>query len=155
MRSSSAYPGILPFLMAAAASLLMVSSALATTYTVTDLGALPGGYSYPTGINELGHVLFISKDNLDSPWRDSACPTGYYRSICHVPGDFLNEGEVSVTYGIATLGASVIQHASERDAVTFKVSDRMDPGGVRGNYPLQWRRDGVRPRMKWTVAREK
>ena len=28
-------------------------------------------------INEMGHVLFVSKDNLYSPWRDTVCPTGY------------------------------------------------------------------------------
>ena len=42
-------------------------------------------------------------------------------------------------------------HATERDVVVFKVSDGMDPGGVRSNFSLQWRFDGVRPRLHWTV----
>ena len=42
-------------------------------------------------------------------------------------------------------------YATERDVVVFKVSDMMDPGGVRGNFSLQWRLDGVRPRLHWTV----
>ncbi len=104
-------------------------------------------------INEMGHVVFISKDNLDSPWRDTVCPTGHHRRTCHVPGDFLNEGEISVSYGIDTIGMSHLMHAAEQDVVIFKVSDRMDPGGVRGNFPLQWRSDGVRPRLHWTVEK--
>jgi len=103
--------------------------------------------------NEMGHVLFISKDNLDSPWRDTTCPTGYYRSVCHIPGDFLNECEIYVAYGIDTIGISHLVHATGRDVVKFKVSDKMDPGGVRGNFPLQWRHDGVRPRLHWTVEK--
>jgi lipopolysaccharide transport system ATP-binding protein len=103
--------------------------------------------------NELGHVLFISKDNLDSPWKDAKCPTGHYRSVCHIPGDFLNEGEVSITYGIDSIGMSHLMHATGHDVVRFKVSDRMDPGGVRGNFPLQWRHDGVRPRLVWQVEK--
>ena len=102
-------------------------------------------------VNEMGHVLFISKDNLDSPWRDTVVPTGHYRSICHIPGDFLNEGEISISYGIDSIGITHLMHATERDVVVFKISDRMDPGGVRGNFPLQWRFDGVRPRLHWTV----
>lgn len=103
--------------------------------------------------NEMGHVLFISKDNLDSPWRDTVCPTGHYRSVCHIPGDFLNEGEISISYGIDTIGISHLMHATGKDVVIFKVSDRMDPGGVRGNFPLVWRQDGVRPRLQWSVEK--
>lgn len=104
-------------------------------------------------INELGHVLFISKDNLVSPWRDTVHPTGHFRTVCHVPADFLNEGEISILYGIDTVGASMTGHATGREVVSFLVSDRMDPGGVRGNYPLPWRHDGVRPRLNWTVEK--
>ncbi len=103
--------------------------------------------------NEMGHVLFISKDNLNSPWKDTKYPTGHYRSVCHIPGDFLNEGEVFITYGIDTIGTAHLMHATEHDVVRFKVSDRMDPGGVRGNFPLQWRHDGVRPRLLWNVEK--
>lgn len=106
-------------------------------------------------VNELGHVLFIAKDNLDCPWRDSPRPPGHYRNVCHIPGDFLNEGVVSVWYGIDTVGmTSLIAHATQQDVVRFRVSDRMDPEGVRGNYPLEWRNDGVRPRLSWLVLKD-
>jgi lipopolysaccharide transport system ATP-binding protein len=102
-------------------------------------------------INEMGHVLFITKDNLDSTWRDTVSPTGHYRSICHIPRDFLNEGEFSVYCAITTVGMTNIGHVSEEDVVVFRVSDRMDTRGVRGNYPLYWSSGGVRPRLHWTV----
>jgi len=104
-------------------------------------------------VNQLGHVLFISKDNLASPWRDRDCSTGRFRALCHVPGDFLNEGEISIVYGICTVGSSLIGHASTWHVLRFRVSDRMDPGGVRGNFPLAWRHDGVRPRLQWMVEK--
>lgn len=104
-------------------------------------------------VNELGHVLFISKDNLDSPWKNTGCSVGHFKSHCHVPGDFFNEGEVSIVYGIDTVGSSLMGHSSARDVVRFRISDRMDPQGVRGNYPLAWRHDGVRPRLKWVVQK--
>lgn len=104
-------------------------------------------------VNELGHVLFTSKDNLHSPWRDTVCPAGHYRAICHIPSDFFNEGKISVVYGIDTIGMSPLMHATGEDVVAFKVSDRMDPGGVRGNFPSKWTRCGLRPRMKWTVEK--
>lgn len=103
--------------------------------------------------NEMGHVIFITKDNLDSPWRDTVCPTGHYRSVCRIPADLLNECEISVAYGIDTIGISHLMHATGQDMLRFKVSDGMDPGGVRGNFPLQWRHDGVRPRLHWTVEK--
>ena len=97
-----------------------------------------------------GYTLFTSKDNLDSPWRDTICPTGHYRSVCHIPGDFLNDGEISVYCAITTVGKCNIGHV-DLDLVIFQVSDSMDPGGVRGNYPLTWVRQGVRPRLYWEV----
>lgn len=104
-------------------------------------------------VDEMRHIIFITKDNLDSPWRDTVCPTGYYRTICHIPRDFLNEGEISIYCAITTVGMVNFGHISEEDVVIFKVSDRMDPTGVRGNYPLYWPPGGVRPRLPWTVEK--
>ena len=98
-----------------------------------------------------GHVIFISKDNLDSPWRDTVCPTGHYRSVCHISGDFLDEGAVSIYCAITTVGMANVGHVSEQDLLIFQVVDGMDPGGVRGNYPLYWDSTSVRPRLHWTV----
>jgi len=103
--------------------------------------------------NEIGQTIFVSKDNLDSPWKDAVCPIGSYRAICHIPGNFLNEGEFSVYCAITTVGMGNLGHVSEQDLVIFKVSDKMDRGGVRGNYPLHWDTGGVRPRLSWVIKK--
>lgn len=105
------------------------------------------------GLSKSGHVVFDSKDNLDSPWRDTVSPVGQYRAISHIPGDFLNEGEFSIYCAITTVGVTNVGHVSEEDLFVFQVSDRMDPGGVRGNYQLSWVSGGVRPRLFWTVEK--
>ena len=94
--------------------------------------------------NEMGQTIFVSKDNLDSPWKDTVCPIGYYRAVCHIPGDFLNEDEFSVYCTITTVVMGNLGHVSE---------DEMDPGGVRGNYALHWDSGGVRPRLSWIEKR--
>lgn len=103
--------------------------------------------------NEMGHIIFVTKDNLDSPWRDITYPVGNYRAICQIPGDFLNEGEFSVYCSISTIGMDNMRHVSKLDLLIFKVSDRLTPGGVRGNYPLAWESGGVRPRLSWNVKK--
>lgn len=50
-------------------------------------------------------------------------------------------------------GITHLMHATGRNVGVFKVSDRMDPRGVRGNFSLQWREDGVRPRLLWDVEK--
>jgi len=121
-----------------------------------EYNVLEGGHRLHTHFsffNEMGHVIFVSKDNLDSSWRDTVYPTGHYRAVCRVPGDFLNEGEISVYCAITTVGARNLGHVSKQDLVIFKVADRMDLSGVRGNYPLGWDSGGVRPRLSWTVEK--
>ncbi len=118
---------------------------------------LQDGYPLNTVIrftNELGHYLFDSRDNLDSPWRDTIRPTGHYRHICRVPGDFFNHGEITIGFGIETIrNDTFIPHVGRTETVTFLVSDKMDPEGVRGNFSLPWRRDGIRPKLHWTVEK--
>lgn len=103
-------------------------------------------------INEMGHLLFYTKDNLDSPWRDVPYPVGHFKTVCHIPGDFFNEGCIFVTYGIDEPERFYsTNRATGLDVLGFVVSDRMDPGGVRGNFKGRWSKYGLRPRMKWDV----
>jgi len=106
--------------------------------------------------NAMGQRLFNVKDNLDSPWSmDIPRPTGLYRTVCEIPGDFLNEGELFISYGIDTLAPIQLPvHATEWNILSFSVSDRMDPGGVRGNFSFAWGLEGVRPRFHVTVERK-
>ncbi len=100
-----------------------------------------------------GYTIFVSKDNVDSPWRDTICPIGQYRSRCQIPNDFLNEGEVSILCAITSVGTVNTGHVNIEELLIFDVTDRMDPGGVRGNYPLFWERQGVRPRLHWKILK--
>jgi hypothetical protein len=103
--------------------------------------------------NELGHAIFTSSDNLDSPWQDQAHPVGRFRSVCRIPGDFFNESTISVSYRLINPELPQVIHATQPEAVKFRVSDRLDPQGVRGNYKLPWRLDGVRPRLHWKIEK--
>ncbi|MEE3717383.1 ABC transporter ATP-binding protein [Tumidithrix elongata RA019] len=99
--------------------------------------------------NEIGQITFASKDNLDSPWKDVEYPLGLYRSVCEIPMDFLNDGTISVSYGIITGHHNI--HARGDDILCFSVTDRLDPEGVRGNFQYEWIDAGVRPRLNWQV----
>ncbi|MDO8495060.1 MAG: polysaccharide ABC transporter ATP-binding protein [bacterium] len=101
--------------------------------------------------NELSHVIFISNNNLDAPWQDGEHPVGRFRSVCQIPGDFLNESIISVAYRMINPDLAQMIHATEPEALKFQIDDRLDPEGVRGNFKLPWRLDGVRPRIPWKI----
>jgi lipopolysaccharide transport system ATP-binding protein len=102
-------------------------------------------------VNERNQTLVYSFDNLDSPWTGAKRPAGRYRSICRIPGDFLNEGHVIVNVAVITHPFPL--HARVEDALRFRVCDAMDPRGVRGNMPREWPQAALRPRLPWTVER--
>lgn len=97
-----------------------------------------------------GRMIIVTKDNLDSPWRDSGSPRGLFRAVCCIPGDFLNEGLITLGYALASR-ITARPHAVCHDGPTFYVSDKLDPGGVRGNWPWKWHDAAVRVRLHWTV----
>lgn len=100
-------------------------------------------------VDEMGMNKFVSIDNLDSPWKDTVRPRGLHRSICHVPGNFLNEGVIRIHVLVITSPYNL--HARELDALVFKVVDDMDSEGVRGNYSREWPSAVVRPKLNWDV----
>jgi len=96
--------------------------------------------------------LFSTVDNLDSPWKGKPRPPGIYKERCIIPGDFFNDAEISVTFGVVSNVFEKV-HAQIIDAIGFTVIDTMDPSGVRGNYHRPWPPVAVRPRLHWTVER--
>ena len=100
-------------------------------------------------LDDYGGTKFVSVDNLDSPWARTSRPQGLYRSTCHVPADFMNEGISRLHVLVTTSPAGL--HACEHDVLTFEIVDDMDPAGVRGNYPREWPPASVRPRLHWDV----
>lgn len=99
--------------------------------------------------NEKGQDIITSYDNLDSPWGDGKHPVGLYRSVCNIPSDFLNDGQLNIRAAIVTLPRP--QRVSLPDVLRFNVHDVMNPQGVRGNMPWPWPASTVRPRFSWTV----
>jgi lipopolysaccharide transport system ATP-binding protein len=99
--------------------------------------------------NERGEVIFVSvDDSTDSPSGDRKRSAGFHRSTCHIPPDFLNDGQVYVR---AALSGETEVHTIQHDVVMFNVGDAMDPKGVRGNYRWNWSPAAVRPRLRWTM----
>lgn len=95
--------------------------------------------------------ILFSFDNLDSPWSGNKRPKGVYHSVCAIPGDFLNNGQVIVDAMVVTHPLPL--RASAPDVVRFNIRDDMDTAGVRGNMPREWPAAAVRPRLQWTVQK--
>jgi lipopolysaccharide transport system ATP-binding protein len=94
-------------------------------------------------------LLFASADFNAPSWRADRRRPGVVRSVCHVPGNFLAEGRLYVSAGVATLEPPT-RHVMERDAVSFQVVDRSQGDGVRGETLIDW--PGViRPMLDWDV----
>ena len=99
--------------------------------------------------NEQGVCLFATADQVDRPWAESARIKGLIRATCHVPGNFLAEGRVTVTAAVSSFNPLVV-HAVEREAIAFQVVDRSTGDGVRGEYANEWP-GVVRPLLDWRV----
>jgi hypothetical protein len=121
-----------------------------------EYSVLQDGYALNSVIyfkNEKGQNLLISMDNNDSQWKSTPRPTGRYLSVCQVPGNLLNNGQVSILAAIVENPSPA--HVLVDDILRFNVVDSMDPGGVRGNYRDEWPNAAVRPRLSWEVKQIK
>ena len=104
--------------------------------------------------SERGEIILCSiDDSQDTPSGERRRPAGFYRSTCHIPADFLNNGQVYVQAALTGAGNHQA-HTIQKDAISFTIIDRMDPGGARGNYHAgEWPPAAVRPRLNWSVER--
>jgi lipopolysaccharide transport system ATP-binding protein len=100
--------------------------------------------------NGEGVCLFVTNDWNDISWWKRPRPTGVVRSVCRIPGNFLAEGQVSVSAAVSTYNPT-IAHVSVQDAVAFNVVDRTEGDGVRGVYANEWP-GVVRPMLEWNVV---
>jgi lipopolysaccharide transport system ATP-binding protein len=91
----------------------------------------------------------LSSANLPSmslgedPWYGQPHPLGVFRSICRIPGNFLNEGPYSVTAIVGKV-PSKTQILEDR-VLVFRVHDT---GEMRKEYLGHWV-GTVRPRLDW------
>ena len=107
-------------------------------------------------IGTMDTYIMASMDNyIQGPWgRQTPYAPGMYKASCFIPGDFLNEGQLSVNLWIYSppMPPSDQPHVELMDAVRVTIADGHQPGGSRGTFPYEWGGGpAVRPRLKWTT----
>jgi lipopolysaccharide transport system ATP-binding protein len=79
------------------------------------------------------------------PDADSPCsPPGLLRTVCHIPGDLLNDGRHRVAVTILRDYVPVITHA---EALVFDIQDSVED---RGGWYEKWP-GAIRPRLRWNT----
>ena len=99
--------------------------------------------------NDEGVCLFVNNDWNDRQWWASSRRRGVVRAVCHIPGNFLAEGQVIVSAVVSTYNPTVV-HAQELDVLAFNVIDRSEGDGTRGVFANEWP-GVVRPMLEWHV----
>jgi lipopolysaccharide transport system ATP-binding protein len=99
--------------------------------------------------NEDGVQLFMTHDWTDQVWRSTPRQRGLVRATCHVPGNLMAEGRVSVDARVTSVSTHRY-HVNEPDAVSFQVVDRSSGRAARGDYAGDWP-GVVRPLLDWSV----
>lgn len=107
-------------------------------------------------IGALGTYIMASMDNyVKGPWGEQPpYSAGVYRSSCHIPGDFLNEGQLSLNLWIYSPPSRPAQspHVWLLNAVSIDIGDCRDLNGARGAFPYEWGIEpAVRPLLEWTT----
>jgi lipopolysaccharide transport system ATP-binding protein len=98
-------------------------------------------------VNEEGICAFTSLD-LDPAWRGKARSKGTYVATAWIPGNLLAESGFFVCPGMVTTAPACVSEFWEREAVSFRVVDRMEGDSARGDWAKEL--DGVvRPLLKW------
>jgi len=95
-------------------------------------------------------VCLIDSLEYDPAWRGSVRPAGRYRSTAWIPGNFLAEGTMFVTVGVATVDPEVGQFY-ERQAVAFSVIDSCEGDSARVDYAGKLS-GVVRPLLDWNTV---
>ncbi|MCU0666048.1 MAG: ABC transporter ATP-binding protein [Candidatus Omnitrophica bacterium] len=109
-------------------------------------------------VGALGTYIMASMDNyINGPWgKQSPYTAGIYKTSCCIPGDFLNEGQLSINLWIYSppLAPSQSPHVRLFNVVSADIGDRHDPGGARGQFPYEWGMEpAVRPKLQWLTEK--
>ena len=93
--------------------------------------------------NEQGVIAFNAVPYQEPVWHGRPFPAGLFRSVCHVPGDLLNDGVHRVEL-LVVKDEGVVLHR-EDDVLVFDVRDAVE---TRGGWHGRWV-GVVRPALKW------
>ena len=96
-----------------------------------------------------GQIAFNAMD-VGPRSREPAQP-GDYVTTAWIPGNFLNEGLVTVDAAVCSIDSPKLHHhVSIHEAVSFHVQDPLEGDSSRGTFTGQWR-GVVRPLLDWTT----
>ena len=101
-------------------------------------------------VSAAGRIAFNAMD-IDARWHEPTEP-GEYVATAWIPGNFLNEGLVTVDPAICSIDSpKLYHHASVWQAVSFHVQDPGEGDSARGLFTGQWR-GVVRPLLEWSCS---
>jgi lipopolysaccharide transport system ATP-binding protein len=95
--------------------------------------------------NNEGAIVFATAPIHEPVWNGRPFPVGLFQSLCHVPGDLLNDGTHRVHILVVKGQRTVIFRRA--DILVFDVSDAAE---MRGSWYGKW--PGVcRPQLEWVT----
>ena len=94
-------------------------------------------------LNEHGVTVFNTAPVNEPMWHGQSFPAGLFRSVCHVPGDLLNNGVHRVLLLVVKNQGVIIYSLDEALAFDVRDADRV---GYLGEWP-----GAVRPDLEWNT----
>ncbi|MCR4413063.1 MAG: ABC transporter ATP-binding protein [Thermoguttaceae bacterium] len=85
-----------------------------------------------------------SQNLTPDPWYGRPYPRGVFRTVCRIPGNFLNEGRYHVTPLLGRVPQPAL--VLEESTIAFDVHDT---GAMREEYTGSWAGPVIRPRLAW------
>lgn len=74
---------------------------------------------------------------------------GLHSLLCHIPGNFLNDGAYSVSIAVLSFEPFSMAHFQVESALYFTITDLPEGSPTRGGYPRAIN-GAVRPLLQWT-----
>lgn len=93
--------------------------------------------------NEQGVIVLNTAPVKEGTWHGRPFPTGLFRSLCHVPGNLLNDGTYRISLLVVEKQAIVL--SQHDDLLVFDILDEPDS---RGLWFGKWA-GAVRPTLDW------
>jgi lipopolysaccharide transport system ATP-binding protein len=102
-------------------------------------------------LNADGRIAFNAMD-VDPRWSEPS-PPGEYVATAWIPGNYLNEGLMSIDAAVCSIRSPKLHHhVSVHEAVSFHVQDPGEGDSARGAFTGQWR-GVVRPLLEWSAEK--
>ena len=97
--------------------------------------------------DESDTLVFATYPGQEPRWHGRPLPVGLFHSVCHIPGDLLNDGLYRVQLLVVESAAAVMVIHDEPSILKFQVQDAPD---LRGEWDGDW--PGlIRPNLIWST----